>query len=177
MQTTISPHSLHQECLGKLQQLLDLAMHTAAAASTEGNHKIVLQAVREATRIITFMTKITGAPSPEKRSGPKASPRVEAQADALEGLLGDLSALTEELGRGFPTENASPDLATGDCLPKTGDQLFPKREKGGKVREKLLAWLTFSRKINDLETLRTFPEPEANAGRAANSFFKLCRPP
>jgi hypothetical protein len=146
MQTTLSPDPWHQECLGKLQQLLDLAMHTAAAASTEGNHKIVLQAVREATRIITLMTKMTAAPSPEKRSGPKVSPRVEAQADALEGLLGDLSALTEEIGRSFPIENSGPDLGTSDCLPKTGDQLFPKREKGGKVPGKTSCLADFFKK-------------------------------
>ena len=47
-------------------------MHTAEAASADGNHKIVLQAVREVTRIVTLMTKI------EKSSAPKAATETKA---------------------------------------------------------------------------------------------------
>jgi hypothetical protein len=142
MQSTLSPDPWHQECLGKLQQLLDLAMHTAAAASTEGNHKIVLQAVREATRIITLMTKMTSASNQDRSSGQKAPlPKGE-----LYGLLNDLSTLTQEIGMSFPTENSCPDLGTGGCLPKTGDQLFPTREKGGKVPGKTSCLADFFKK-------------------------------
>jgi hypothetical protein len=142
MQTMNAAACLHQECLDKLQQILDLAMHTAAAASAEGNHKIVLQAAREVTRIITLMTKMTGAPHQARGTGQKASP----PPDGLDDLLSDLSALTQELGRGFPVANSVPDLDPGNSLPKTGHQHFQKREKGGKLPGKTSSLVDFFKK-------------------------------
>jgi hypothetical protein len=120
---------LHQKYLDKLQQLLDLAMHTAAAASTEGNHKIVLQAVREATRIITLMTKMTGVTNQDKGSRQKSS----TQIDGLDGLLNDLSALTEEIGRSFPIADSGQDLDAGNCPPLTGNPPCQQRAESGKI--------------------------------------------
>jgi hypothetical protein len=45
--------------LDTLQQFLHLAMQTAQTASAEGNHRLVLQAIREGTRIIALITKMT----------------------------------------------------------------------------------------------------------------------
>ena len=50
---------LPQNCLDALQHMLDLAMQTADAASAEKNHKLVLQAVREVTRLVTLIDKLT----------------------------------------------------------------------------------------------------------------------
>jgi hypothetical protein len=89
MQTINSPNPLHQDCLGKLQRILDLAMLTAETASTEGNHKIVLQAVREVTRIITLMTKISSAnqkmePKSKKDPGQVRNPFLENRESKFE---------------------------------------------------------------------------------------------
>ncbi len=82
MQTTNSQNPLQQECLKNLQKILDLAMHTAEAASTEGNHKVVLQAVREVTRIITLMTKLSQ--NTDQQVKPKSrSASAQAQIPAL----------------------------------------------------------------------------------------------
>ena len=55
-----SPH--HQDCLTKLNRVLDLALITAESASAEGNHKVVIQAAREVTRIVTLINKMTLPP-------------------------------------------------------------------------------------------------------------------
>jgi hypothetical protein len=60
MQATTTPQVQSQSCLEVLNRMLALAMQTAEAASAEKNHKLVLQAVREVTRLITLINKITG---------------------------------------------------------------------------------------------------------------------
>jgi len=82
MPTADSHNPWHQVCLGKLQQILDLAMQTAEAASIEGNHKIVLQAAREVTRIITLMTKLNPAPESEDEAPALTSPTFTAQFES-----------------------------------------------------------------------------------------------
>jgi hypothetical protein len=98
---------LHQDCLGHLQKVLDMTLHTAEAASVEGNHKIVLQAVREVTRIITLMNKMTCRTDREvKPASPKDSrptktlpsqilnqqldPSPDPESDLLQGILQDM---------------------------------------------------------------------------------------
>ena len=39
MQPTTSPNTLHQGCLGHLQHILELALHTADAASAKATIK------------------------------------------------------------------------------------------------------------------------------------------
>jgi hypothetical protein len=80
---SIHPHQ-SQNCLDVLHHMLDLAMQTADAASAEKNHKLVLQAVREVTRLVTLINKITSAS--DKKTAPKPEttlgvlPTVEAQS-------------------------------------------------------------------------------------------------
>jgi hypothetical protein len=57
--------------LDTLQQFLHLAMQTAQTASAEGDHRLVLQAVREGTRIIALITKMTSS----QTSGPPLETR------------------------------------------------------------------------------------------------------
>jgi len=76
-----SNQPLPHNCLDVLTHMLDLAMQTADAASADKNHKLVLRAVREVTRLVTLITKITtpatqkGAPKPEP--APKIMPKAE----------------------------------------------------------------------------------------------------
>ena len=83
MPTNNSNQLLPQNCLEVLHHMLDLAMQTADAASVEKNHKLVLQAVREVTRLVTLINKITtsSAQKPAPKPGPTlgALPRAEAK--------------------------------------------------------------------------------------------------
>ncbi len=54
----------YQDYFFTLQQILDLAMQTAKTASAEGNHKVVIQAIREGTRAITLILKMAQTPEP-----------------------------------------------------------------------------------------------------------------
>jgi hypothetical protein len=72
MPPTASQNDLHQDCLANLNRALDLALKTAEAASTEGNHRVVIQAVREVTRIVTLINKMTqtSESKPKSKSNP-----------------------------------------------------------------------------------------------------------
>lgn len=48
-----------QEVLQKLNRTLDLVLKTAEAASAAKDHKVVIQAAREVTRLATLITKMT----------------------------------------------------------------------------------------------------------------------
>lgn len=79
-----TPHpDLHQECLAKLSRAMDLVLKTAEAASAEKNHKVVIQAAREVTRIATLITKMTD---------PKAKPRPNITSISPASLIGQKSA-------------------------------------------------------------------------------------
>jgi hypothetical protein len=128
---TINPQSpLHEYCLGKLQQVLDLAMHTAEAASADGNHKIVLQAVREVTRIVTLMTKIEKSSAQQAATEIKAAPAPtttsakEARADVQELTSGAV----QDVLKFFPGLTADPKTEAQE--PQGKNLLFWKREKG-----------------------------------------------
>jgi hypothetical protein len=66
--------------LATLYRMLDLAQQTAEAASADGNHKVVIQAIREVTRIITLITKIA-ATSDQAKSCPGPSPKKPKESD------------------------------------------------------------------------------------------------
>jgi hypothetical protein len=75
-----------QECqqinfVNILNRMLELAMQTAEAASEEKNHRLVLQAVREVTRLVTLINKISGSqdqkPKPKEKSSFGSSPKKE----------------------------------------------------------------------------------------------------
>jgi hypothetical protein len=80
--SNFTPHlDLHQECLAKLNRAMDLVLKTAETASAENNHKVVIQAAREVTRIATLITKMTD---------PKTKPKITSISPA--GLIGQKSA-------------------------------------------------------------------------------------
>jgi hypothetical protein len=70
METATPLSDLHQDCLNKLNHALDLVLKTAEIASAENNHKMVIQAAREITRIATLITKMT---DPGTKSRPNHS--------------------------------------------------------------------------------------------------------
>lgn len=72
MQADIAQDFQQFNCLTVLDRMLHLAMQTAEAASAEKNHKLVLQAVREVTRLVTLITKISG--SADSKSKPEGKP-------------------------------------------------------------------------------------------------------
>lgn len=108
METANSPTPVQQLCLANLQKTLDMAMKAAEMASAEGNHKLVLQAVREVTRIITLMTKLDTPPVSKKAP---AAPKYLGQADrnATDKPLSD--KLIKEALALFPGLDRKPNIA------------------------------------------------------------------
>jgi tRNA U34 5-carboxymethylaminomethyl modifying GTPase MnmE/TrmE len=136
MQATVIQSSCHQTYLATLNRMLELAMQTAEAASTEGNHKIVLQAVREVTRIITLMTKMDC--TSEAKSKTPAAPVLTAIPPLATGnskTAAGLDDLTQDvLKEIFPSLVQQP-----AAQPKTKNwkNIFSKRgKKAGNYREK-----------------------------------------
>ncbi len=70
MSTTDSQSPQSCKYLASLERMLELAQQTAEAASAEGNHKVVIQAIREVTRIVTLIHKIATTSVPETASLP-----------------------------------------------------------------------------------------------------------
>jgi hypothetical protein len=121
---------LHQECLNKLQHVLDLAMQTAETASAQGNHKLVLQAAREVTRIITLMTKLAGAP--EKAASPvRAAHKTPARETANSEIDSLADGLLRDLFQAVPGLVNGAEPVPPDPMPMSG--LFWKKKKGGKL--------------------------------------------
>jgi hypothetical protein len=136
MQSIISPNSLNQECLGKLQKILDLAMQTAETASAEGNHKIVLQAVREVTRIITLMTKLAGAPAPEAATIIPAAPiktKTPVQANPNSDIETLTNGLVQDVLKIFP--GLVSNLESANPEPKTKTNFSGSGKKAGNYRK------------------------------------------
>jgi hypothetical protein len=74
----VSQTDLHQDCLDKLSRALELVLKTAETASAENNHKIVIQAAREVTRIATLITKMTDPKTLASLGRPVAKPSRQA---------------------------------------------------------------------------------------------------
>jgi hypothetical protein len=94
MATKIIQADLQQEVLDKLSHALDLVLQTAEAASTANNHKMVIQAAREATRIATLITKKTttrttpaGLATPQQASQPAAPGQSDLDDICAEDLI------------------------------------------------------------------------------------------
>ena len=82
MTASIPQPDFQQDCLDKLGRALDLVLKTAEAASAENNHKIVIQAAREVTRIATLITKMT---SPKNKNARLITPEDKALAASQNG--------------------------------------------------------------------------------------------
>ena len=116
MLNTTSAINLHQYCLDKLQQVLDLTLHTAEAASAEANHRIVLQAAREATRIVTLINKMASTLKQES-----AEPLIPSTL--WMGMENPFSSNSVRSGKNAPDiPSHSPDLQNGKKKPDPGSQ-------------------------------------------------------
>ena len=88
-----SPTPCTKNYLDYLYVLLDLALRAAYTASLEDNHKIVLQASREAGRLITLMHKIA----------PEADSALDELSDPLESCHSVWnSKVAADFGNGRP---------------------------------------------------------------------------
>ena len=85
MQAAAAHQVQSQNCLEVLNRMLALAMQTAEAASAENNHKLVLQAVREVTRLITLINKIAGTADqkPKAKTAPAAGVTQNAEREPV----------------------------------------------------------------------------------------------
>ena len=80
MTRTISQTPRPPDYGATLNRILELAMQTAEAASAEGNQKVVIQAVREVTRIVALILKMDAPPDQGARRG-SARPGVDRGLD------------------------------------------------------------------------------------------------
>ncbi len=101
-----------------LQRFLDLAMHTAEAASAEGNHRIVLQAIREGARIITLLLKLTS--SSDQQQG--RLPQAPTELLGLDRLLNTAPAIPEDQHSGISPGPSASDLQPKNRQPDHGHQ-------------------------------------------------------
>lgn len=138
MQPHVSQPPLSFDYLGKLNQILDLAMHTAEAANAEGNHRLVLQAVREVTRIITLMNKIAVTQIQESKPQPDQD-SVTATYTVPRNELPEIGSASLDLLQETLLGLALPQTVqpkTGSPKQDTETHLLLKREKSGKLAGK-----------------------------------------
>ena len=147
--------NLRQGCLFWLSQALEMAMAAAKAAQTEGNGKLVLQALGHGTRIITLILKQDFQLDPKIVYGILASDQWTTQAGLLphdpqimalgrQSLAGALSSPCPETPPPSPDPLTDLNLLTENLLnltqpaakPQTENRLLKPREKGGKLTGK-----------------------------------------
>ncbi len=147
-------NNLYQSCFFWLSQALEMVMQTAQAAQAEGNFKVVLQAIRQGTRLITIILKQDFQLGPEVVYEILASPQWTTQASLLpddptimsrsrQSLAGTLSSPCPEIAAVPPSPVSPEDLdlvkenllvpAQPAAQPKTENCLSKQREKGGKL--------------------------------------------
>jgi hypothetical protein len=155
-------NNLRQGCIFWLSQALEMAMATAKAAQTEGNFKVVLQALGHGTRIINLILKQDFQLSPEVLYEILASPQWTAQTGLLpddpnimamsrQSLAGTLSSPCPETAAPASSPASPVDLdlmqqvlqgltsppadqpKTGNRKLETENRLFKKRDKSGKL--------------------------------------------
>jgi hypothetical protein len=129
MQSIISQSPHHQDCITKLHRVLDLALITAESASAEGNHKMVIQAAREVTRIVTLINKMTATSDPKPKPKPKTTP-VSASRPA--GRENQAPPAGKDQGTGSDLQAERRPSENGNQLPETPifnlEALFPPQE-------------------------------------------------
>ena len=146
--------NLRQGCLFWLSQALEMTMQTAQAAQADGNAKIVLQAVRQGTRLINIILKQDLPLDDRVIYQILASPQWATQTSLLphdpkimsmsrQALAGALSAPCPETAAASssPLSQADLDLLQANlqslarpaAQPNTGNRLSKQRDKTGKL--------------------------------------------
>ncbi len=153
--------NLRQGCFFWLSQALEMAMQTAKAAQAEGNGKVVLQAIRQGTRLLNIILKQDFQLDDRVVYDILASPQWATQASLLphdpnimsmsrQSLAGALASSCPETAAAPPSPNPLEDLdlfkenllslaqqaaqpKNGNRKLKTENRLFQPRAKGGKL--------------------------------------------
>lgn len=132
----------NQDSLAMLNHLLAMAMHTAETASADANHRIVLQAIREAVKIITLIYKMACPSDPKPAAGvtkaglPAQNPLSATQPPANGPGLAEVE---QALCTGIFSSLAPPPTAhpqAANRQPETAGRGGAPREKGGKIPKK-----------------------------------------
>ncbi len=131
MQPITTQSDLQQEVLQKLNRVLDLVLKTAEAASTAKDHKVVIQAAREVTRIATLITKMTTS---KAKPAPAAGPR-QAGCPAGVGKL------------------AQDDIPLEDLILPDIDTLFPPERVASWDGETKSMYDTFTKNYREFQDL------------------------
>ena len=146
--------NLRQGYIFQLSQFLEMAMQTARAAQTEGNSRLVLQALAQGTRLINIILKQDLQLDHRVVYEILASPQWASQASLLpddpqvlavsrQTLAGTLDDPCPETATASPSANPLKDLelikenllslAQPAGQPKNDNRLSQKWEKGGKL--------------------------------------------
>jgi hypothetical protein len=148
-------NNLHQTCIFWLSQALEMAMQTARAAQTEGNSRLVLQALAQGTRLINIILKqdlqldhrviyeILASPQWAGQTSllPDDPQVLAVSRQTLAGTLDDPCPDIVAAASPSPHPLADLDLIKENLLslaqpagqPKNDNRLSQKWEKGGKL--------------------------------------------
>jgi hypothetical protein len=153
-------NNLRQGCIFWLSQALEMISQTAQAAQAEGNFKVVLQAVRQGTRLITIILKQDFQLDDTLIYQILASPQWTTQASLLphdpkimsmsrQALIGKLDAPCPETETPLTSPESMGDLGGLDLdmlqalfpalaqpatvQPNIANRPLPQREKSGKL--------------------------------------------
>lgn len=161
--------NLRQTCLFWLSQALEMTMQIAQSAQAEGNVKLVLQAVRQGTRLITIILKQELPLDDTLLYATLASPQWATQASLLphdpnimalsrQALAGTLSSPCPDDAPPAASPDSPEDLALLQQLfpalatpPATVAQPPQRREKNGKSPGKTPCCKNISKKHQDDE--------------------------
>jgi hypothetical protein len=122
MQPDITQEFQQYNCLNVLDRMLALAMQTAEAASAEQNHRLVLQAIREVSRLVTLINKIaiTSDQKPESKGKPPVGPTPNAELDPQTGkweksgkLAGKKGLIERFFKDNLPVKRCEKNIAAG----------------------------------------------------------------
>jgi hypothetical protein len=188
--------NLHQGCIFWLSQALEMAMQTAVAAQTEGNGKLVLQAIQQGTRLINIILKQDFHLDDRVVYGILTSPQWSTQTGLLphdpkimamsrQSLAGALSSPCSETSDSAPIPSSLspedldllqailPALTQKTGQPgnanrkqQTGNRMLKKWEKSGKLPGKTLSCEEI------IEEIQRDSRCEKNAGKSS----PLCPP-
>jgi hypothetical protein len=150
--STPQPEDLQQDCLNKLSQILDLVLKTAEAASADNNHKVVIQAAREATRITALMFKMT---NPKTKTAPAPRTGSKASASKTPVACGHGNTSPRRAGEALPGGLQSGENAVKpeDFLLPDLDTLFSPREVASWDKANQAIYTNFTQNYREFQNL------------------------
>lgn len=143
MQPDLTQDFQQFNCLNVLDRMLALAMQTAEAASAEKDHRLVLQAVREVTRLVTLINKISCSPNQKPEApgkpavGSTPDPEIETQPGKWEKsgkAKGKKGLLERFFKENKPINHHGKNMATSGLTNPGVNAFQPPNQSPGAIR-------------------------------------------